>query len=446
MQKKVKIIKKISSDKGPRLWEKAKKIIPGGNMLLSKRSEMFLPGRWPSYFSKSKGCHIWDLDKNKLVDFSLMGVGTNILGYANKEVDHEVKKTINNGNMTTLNCPEEVELAERLTDIHPWADMVRLARTGGEANSIAIRIARTASRKDKVAICGYHGWHDWYLSTNIGKKNNLDEHLLPGLSPNGVPKKLRGLTLPFKYNSLESFFSVIENNDIGAIKMEVTRSVPPKPGFLETIRRVSKEKNIVLIFDECTSGFRETYGGIHKKYNVEPDIAVFGKAIGNGYAISAVIGKKEVMESCQDTFVSSTFWTERIGPTAAIKTLKVMKQLKSWETISKTGKDIKKVWHRLSDKYNLQMNISGIAAIPKFSFISKNNLAYKTLITQEMLKKGYLSSNSVYTCINHSKKILDKYEFNIDKIFKIIEECENDGKINDYLETEICHSDFQRLN
>ena len=348
--------------------------------------------------------------------------------------------------MTTLNCPEEVELAERLIDIHPWADMVRLARTGGEANSIAIRIARTASRKDKVAICGYHGWHDWYLSTNIGKKNNLDEHLLPGLSPNGVPKKLRGLTLPFKYNSLESFFSVIENNDIGAIKMEVTRSVPPNPGFLETIRRVSKEKNIVLIFDECTSGFRETYGGIHKKYNVEPDIAVFGKAIGNGYAISAIIGKKEVMESCQDTFVSSTFWTERIGPTAAIKTLKVMKQLKSWETISKTGKDIKKIWHRLSNKYNLQMNISGIAAIPKFSFISKNNLAYKTLITQEMLKKGYLSSNSVYTCISHSKKIIDKYEFNIDRIFKIIEECENGDNIDDYLETEICHSDFQRLN
>ena len=152
------------------------------------------------------------------------------------------------------------------------------------------------------------------------------------------------------------------------------------------------------------------------------------------------------MESCQDTFVSSTFWTERIGPTAAIKTLKVMKQLKSWETISKTGKDIKKIWHRLSNKYNLQMNISGIAAIPKFSFISKNNLAYKTLITQEMLKKGYLSSNSVYTCISHSKKIIDKYEFNIDRIFKIIEECENGDNIDDYLETEICHSDFQRLN
>tara|TARA_A100000164_G_C21899627_1_gene769818 strand:- start:374 stop:1693 length:1320 start_codon:yes stop_codon:yes gene_type:complete len=439
-------MKKNNSKRGQKLWLKAKKIIPGGNMLLSKRSEMFLPDKWPSYFSKSKGCHVWDLDKNKFIDFSLMGVGTNILGYANNKVDLAVKKTINNGNMSTLNCPEEVELAEKLVSIHPWAEMVRLARTGGEANSIAIRIARASSGKDKVAICGYHGWHDWYLSTNIGKKNNLDDHLLPGLNPKGVPNKLKGLTIPFKYNSLESFFSAIDNKDIGVIKMEVTRSVPPEPGFLETIRKVSREKNIVLIFDECTSGFRETYGGIHKKYNIDPDIAVFGKALGNGYAISAIIGRREIMESCQDTFVSSTFWTERIGPTAALETLKEMQRLKSWNRISATGRYVKEVWQRLSDKYELKLNISGIDAIPKFSFNSKNNLAYKTFITQEMLKRGFLSSNSVYTCINHSKKIINEYERNIEKIFKTIKECESNININDLLDSKVCHSDFQRLN
>jgi len=148
--------------KGQKLWKKAKKIIPGGNMLLSKRSELFLPDMWPSYFSKAKGCYVWDLDGNKFIDMSIMGIGTNTLGYGNDKVDSAVKNAVNQGNMSTFNCPEEVQLAEKLLDMHPWADMARFARSGGEANAIAIRIARAASGKDNVAICGYHGWHDWY--------------------------------------------------------------------------------------------------------------------------------------------------------------------------------------------------------------------------------------------------------------------------------------------
>ncbi|MBZ0305533.1 MAG: aminotransferase class III-fold pyridoxal phosphate-dependent enzyme, partial [Anaerolineae bacterium] len=170
---------------GQKLWKRAKQIIPGGNMLLSKRAEMFLPELWPAYFSKAKGCKVWDLDGNEYIDMSIMGIGTNILGYGHQDVDDAVRKTIDAGNMSTLNCPEEVYLAEKLIELHPWADMVRLARSGGEANAIAIRIARAASGKDKVAICGYHGWHDWYLSANLGDDKNLAGHLLPGLEPKG---------------------------------------------------------------------------------------------------------------------------------------------------------------------------------------------------------------------------------------------------------------------
>ena len=436
----------IKSNSGQKLWVKAKKIIPGGNMLLSKRPEMFLPDNWPSYFSKSKGCYIWGLDKKKYTDLSIMGVGTNILGYSNEEVDSAVLETVKKGNLSSLNCPEEVELVEKLLKLHPWAGMAKLVRTGGEANALAIRIGRAYSGKDKVAICGYHGWHDWYLSSNINKKNNLDDLLLPGLVPAGVPKKLKGLTIPFKYNDLDSFFSVIKNNDIGIIKMEVSRSTKPSEGYLETIRKVATKKGIILIFDECTSGFREANGGIHKNFKVYPDIAIFGKALGNGYAINSIIGRKEVMQAAQKSFISSTFWTERIGPTAAIKTLEIMKREKSWKIITSKGRKIKNIWMKISKDVELPINISGLDAIAKFSFISKDNLKYKTYLTQEMLKKNILASNSIYVSISHTDEILKEYEHYLRKIFYKIKDCENGDEIDNYLETDVCHSDFQRLN
>ena len=335
--------------KGQKLWKRAKNIIPGGNMLLSKRSEMFLPDKWPSYFSKSKGCEVWDLDDNKFIDMTIMGVGTNTLGYGHPEVDEAVLKNINNGNMSTLNCPEEVQLAEKLIDMHSWAEMVRFARSGGEANAIAIRIARAASGKDNVAVCGYHGWHDWYLSANLSGDDNLESHLLPGLMPNGVPKNLQGTVFPFLYNDFESLKSIVDSNDIGVIKMEVTRNSGPEDNFLKKVRDLADSKNIVLIFDECTSGFRETFGGIHMKFDVEPDMAMFGKTMGNGYGITAVVGKKEIMESAQASFISSTFWTERIGPTAALKTLEVMENIQSWKIITDIGKSIRSKLVQLND-------------------------------------------------------------------------------------------------
>ena len=283
--------------KGQDLYKKARKIIPGGTMLLTKRPEMFLPDLWPSYFKKAKGCFVWDLDGNKLRDMTYMGVGTNSLGYSNHFVDSAVNKTIKLGNLSTLNCPEEVYLAEKLIEINPWAQMVRFARSGGEANSIAIRIARAASGKDNIAVCGYHGWHDWYLSANHNNGDDLSDHLIPGLNPKGVPKNLKNSTFPFNYNNYDELKKIVENNNIGVIKMEVIRNYEPENDFLKKVRSLATKKNIVLIFDECSSGFRETYGGIYKKYDVEPDMVMYGKTLGNGYAITAVVGRKEIMES-----------------------------------------------------------------------------------------------------------------------------------------------------
>jgi len=377
-----------------------------------------------------------------------MGVGTNILGYSNKNVDHAVNNALKNGNISSLNCPEEVELAEKLIEIHPWSKMVRFARSGGEANSIAVRIARAATGKDKIAVCGYHGWHDWYLAANLKDNSNLDNLLLKNLPIKGVPNHLQNTIFPFQYNDFNSLENLIEtHNDIGTIKMEVKRNIDPKNNFLKKVRQLASKKNIVLIFDECTSGFRETFGGLHKKYKVNPDLAIFGKSLGNGYAITSVIGRKEIMEAAQQSFISSTFWTERIGPTAAIATLKEMEKNKTWQEISRVGNILKKSWSEISKNFNLGIEISGISSIPNFRFKNNNHLTYKTFLTQEMMKKGFLAGNIVYVCMEHEryiKKYLECFEeimFEINQFDK-----GNKGNIKNALDGPICHDTFQRLN
>ena len=182
----------------------------------------------------------------------------------------------------------------------------------------------------------------------------MDNHLLPGLEVAGVPKNLKGTVKPFLMNDLEAFKRIVYENDLAAVKMEVERNIPPAEGFLEEIRKICTKNNIVLIFDECTSGFRETFGGIHLKYGVNPDMAMFGKALGNGYAITAVIGKDQIMDAAQKTFISSTFWTERIGPTAALKTLEIMEREKSWDIVTRKGKNLKNLWQKYADMYGLK--------------------------------------------------------------------------------------------
>ena len=431
--------------KGQKLYSKAKQIVAGGNMLLSKRPEMFLPEQWPSYFSKSKGCEVWDLDGKRYID-TLMMPGTNSLGYNYEEIDEAVKETINSGNMSTLNAPEEVELTERLVELHPWADMARFARSGGEANSVAIRLARAASGKDNVAFCGYHGWHDWYLASNLSDSKGLDGHLLPGLDPHGVPKNLKDSVHPFEYNNFDKLEELVKTKNIGVIKMEVYRNKEPENNFLHRVRKLANEHNIVLVFDECTSGFRKNFGGLHKLYDVEPDVAMFGKALGNGYAVTAVLGKREVMQAAEKSFISSTFWTERIGSSAALATLKAMDKEKSWEKITSMGEEINKEWIKLSQQYELPITISGLAALTTFTFKSKNALAYKTLITQEMLKKGYLAATAVYVCTAHTPEIIKTYLENLKPLFQTIKECEEGRDIMTLLEGPIAHGGFKRLN
>lgn len=434
-------------NKGVKLWKKAKEIIPGGNQLLSKRSEKFLPGLWPSYYQKAKGCEVWDLDGNKYYDFAQMGVGSVSLGYADEDINSAVINAINNSSMCSLNCYEEVELAERMIQIHPWAEMVRYSRTGGEACAIAIRIARAATGKDKVAFCGYHGWHDWYLSANLGDTSNLDGQLLPGLEPKGIVRNLKDTALPFNYNKLEELESIVDKypNQIGTIIMEPQREVKPIAGFLEGVRAIATKIGAILIFDEVTSGFRMNYGGIHLLSGVNPDMGVFGKALGNGFPISVVIGKKDVMDAAQESFISSTFWTERIGFVAALETLKKMEEKNVQKYLVHYGDRINDGWEKLAKKYNLKIQISGISPLTHISFKYSEPLEIQTLYAQEMLEKGYLLGASVYSTYAYTDEIIDKFIQDSEPIFEKIKIAIEVNDVKNHLRGDVIQAGFKRL-
>jgi glutamate-1-semialdehyde aminotransferase len=277
--------------------------------------------------------------------------------------------------------------------------------------------------------------------------DGLAGHLLPGLDTAGVPKTLKNTVFPFEYNRFDELLHIVNTQNIGVIKMEVQRNFEPKNNFLQNIRELATQKGIVLIFDECTSGFRETYGGIFQKYLVEPDITMFGKTIGNGYALTAVVGRREIMEAAQKTFISSTFWTERIGPTAALATLKVMEEIKSWEIITAYGNKMRDGWQGIADSNNLSISISGIPSLSTYSFNTENNLIYKTFISQEMLKKGYLASTNFYPSIAHNSDIINQYINDLNDVFKLISDCEK-GLMDpiSILKGPVCHSGFKRIN
>ena len=322
----------ICCPRSQELYRRAKQLIPGGTQLLSKRPEMFAPDQWPPYYRSARGCEVVDLDGNTYLDMSITGIGACLLGYADPDVTDAVVRRVQNGSMCTLNPPEEVELAETLIGLHPWAQNVRFARSGGEAMAVAVRIARAATGRDVVAFCGYHGWHDWYLAANrvpAGQADPLQGHLLPGLSPRGVPSQLAGTALPFNYNKLDELAAIVRQHagNLAAVVMEPTRNVPPQPGFLEGVRELCDRSGAALIVDEITAGWRFALGGAHLLYGLQPDVAVFAKALGNGHPMAAIIGRARVMQTAQDSFISSTYWTEGVGPVAALATIRKLRQV-----------------------------------------------------------------------------------------------------------------------
>lgn len=437
----------MNTSTGTTLWKRAKLRIPGGSQLLSKRAEQLLPEQWPAYYDHAKGVEVWDLDGNKFVDMALMGVGSCTLGYADPDVDAAVKQVIDKGSMCSLNAPEEVELADLLCALHPWAEMVRFARTGGESMAIAVRIARAFAKREKVAFCGYHGWADWYLAANLSDEKNLEGHLLPGLAPVGVPKGLQGTMLPFHYNRIDELEAIVAKHpDVGVIVLEPMRHHEPENGFLEKVRAIADRINAVLVFDEVSIGWRLAIGGSHLSFGVTPDIAVFGKAMGNGFPMTAIIGKRDVMQAAQETFISSTYWTERTGPVAALATIRKMQAVRLPEHLKSIGAQIWEGWIRLSKQHGLDISILGPEALVTFSLnYGEESQKIKTLLTQLMLERGFFDNGCVYVSLAHTEQHVRDYLEAQDEVFGILKRAIEEKTVEGMLKGPAAHRGFTRL-
>ena len=433
--------------KGQDLYLRAKRLIPGGTQLLSKRPEQFLPDNWPAYYAKASGVRVTDLDGTTYVDMSIMGVGACVLGYADPDVDAAVKAAIDAGVQCTLNSPDEVALADLLCELHPWASMVRYGRSGGEAMAMAVRIARAYTGRDTVAFSGYHGWTDWYLAANLGPEDALDGQLMPGLEPAGVPRGLAGSALPFHYNRIDQLKAIVAEHgpELAAIVMEPQRGDAPEPGYLEEVREIATKTGAVLVFDEITTGFRATAGGIHLLLGVEPDIAVLAKAMSNGYAMAAVIGREDVMQAAQSTFISSTAWTERIGPAAALATIEKYRRLDVGEHIMRIGRRMIDGWNAAAKRTGLALEASGLPSLCHFTLAYDDSQALNTLFTQTMLERGYLGWHQFKPSLAHTSEDVDAYLAECGDVFAVLRQAAEAGDAMDRLSGPCSRPGFYRL-
>lgn len=435
------------TNSGQRLYREARRIIPGGVQLLSKRPEMFAPERWPAYYQSAAGCEVIDLDGHRYFDFTHNGVGSCLLGYAHPRVTSAVIAAVQQGSMCSLNSSAEVELAKKLLERHPWAEQVRFARCGGEALSVAVRIARAATRRDLIAFCGYHGWTDWYLAANLSRDSALDGHLLPGLSPAGVPRGLTGTVIPFAYNQTESLRAIFREHgsEIAAVVMEPTRSVSPTSEYLTTARTLCDQAGARLIFDEVTTGFRFCNGGAHLKFGVTPDVAVFAKALGNGHPVAAVIGQQSTMEAAQESFISSTFWTESVGPAAAIATLEVMAEIDVPAHVHGIGTRFREICETAAARNNLPLKPAGYPALTTLSFEHPDNAALMTLFTVRMLDHGILAGSGFYPTLAHTEEHLHHFAAAAQAVFPELDAAVRAGDAARRLNTPVRHTGFTRL-
>jgi len=430
------------------LYSRAKDLIPGTTQLLSRRPTRAALGVSPIYAERAKGCRIWDVDGNEYIDWT-SAVGPIILGYADEVVDTAVKEQIDRGSIYSIVHETQVELAEELVRLVPSAEMVRFAKGGGEACTVAVRIARGVSGRDKVLFCGYHGWHDWYLAANLGSER-LDGHLLPGIEPIGVPRVLEGTTIPFKYGDLEMLEDLLRQHrgEIGCIIMEPMRSGEPPPGYLAGVRELATRYDVVLIFDEVSSGFRIALGGVQEYTGVVPDMTVFAKAISNGYPMAAVVGQRRFMEPATRMFISSAYWDDNIGAVAALTTLRELERRGAVEQFKQLGDNFKARINQAAQAVGLDAECVGIAAHPGIRINVEDPQAAKkvaTLFIQENARRGVILASGFFFNCSHDQEAVDKTAAVVQESFGVIKDGLENDRLDDLLETPIQEDLFRRM-
>ena len=447
--KKVKVDAPSRVRNSMQLYDRAKQLIAGRTHLFGRRAEMQAYGVSPIYSDRQVAGHFWDVDGHEYIDFNL-GAGAVLLGHAYPAVVRAVQEQAERGTGLSINHPLEIETAELLSAIVPCAEMVRFCKGGGEADMVAVRIARAATGRDKVAFCGYHGWHDWYLAANLVSESTLERHLLPGISSRGVPKELEDTVFPFEFNNLESLQRVLDDHrgEVACVIMEAARSYLPQPGFLEGVRRLTQDHDTVLIFDEVVTGFRTARGGAQEYFGVVPDVATFAKCISNGFALGAVVGKREVMEVAVDSFISSVYWAEATGLAAGLATMKEYLARDVCTAVQGFGQSFMEGCRKLIDQLGVPARIVGLPSFPALTFQETQPQrldAIVTLYMQEMAKRGLFGGPGHFFCLQHTEADLQNGLTAIGEALNVVQKALHDGDILKFLECPVRQSGFRRL-
>lgn len=431
-------IKKRSLEKSENYWQRCIPLIPAGTQTLSKGPTQFVDGVAPKYLLRGKGCHVWDVDGNEYIDYG-MGCRSVFLGYHYPAVDKAIVRQLKDGINFTMMHPLEVELAELLKKTIPCAEMTRYGKNGSDVTSAAVRAARAHTKRDKVAICGYHGWQDWYAATT---ERNA-----------GIPNAVKDLSLTFKYNDIDSLRKLFaENpNQIAAVIMEPVGITPPKEGFLEEVKEIAHKEGAVLIFDEIITGFRWSLGGAQEYFKVTPDMATFGKAMANGMPLSTVVGKAEIMKEFENVFFSFTFGGEALSLAAAVASINEIKAKNVIPFIWKQGGKLQKAYNKIANENGIQKYTQCVGYPPSTAVTfkdsnGKDSYEMKSLVQQEMIKRGILWPAIHSMSYSHKnrdvKTTVDAFGDSLQVLKKALEE----GNIAKYLEGKPVQPVFRPTN
>ena len=431
------------------IYERAGELIPGRTQLISRRASRFASGISPVYAQSAKGSRFIDVDENEYIDW-MSSVGAVILGHADDVVDRAVEEQIKRGSLSSLNSPLEIELAEELVDTIPSAEMVRYTKGGGEACAAAARIARGTTGRDKIIFCGYHGWHDWYQAANYEADPVSGEFPFAGIEPIGIPKVLAGTVIPFPYGDLDALRELLDEHagEVAAVMMEPLRSMLPEPGFLEGVKELAHAHGAILIFDEVSCGWRLSVGGVQEYVGVTPDMTVLAKAMSNGYPMGAVVGSREVMEPASRMFVSSSYWSDNIGLTAALTTIRELRRRDSAAFFLETGEKLRQALNGsiadagLSGEYTgLHTALSLTLSLPDENLRAKVN----TLFIQEMARRGVHCPMGFILNMAHTDEVIRQTAEAATEAFDVIRSGLESEDIDSLLICDLTQEPFRRL-
>lgn len=420
--------------KSDELYNRALGLIPSVTQTLAKGPGQWIKGVAPKYLVKGKGTHVWDVDGNEYIDY-IMGVGPLSLGYAYPKVDEAIKKQLEDGITFSMMHPLEVEVAELVRDVIPNAEAVRYSKTGADVTSAAVRLARAYTGKNKVLCCGYHGWHDWYVS--VTARNH------------GIPEAVQAMSFTFNYNDIDSVKNAIDD-DVAAVILEPVVFQEPKDNFLHQLAELCKQKDVVLIFDEMWTGFRMALGGAQEYFGITPDLATYSKAVANGMPISILTGKKEIMDLAdEDIFFYTTFGGEALSLAAVKATVEELRDKNVPKFLSEQGKKLKDGYNEIASKLGMDYTKAtgyNWRSLATFDAKAGDPLIQKSLMQQEMIKRGVLWQGFHNMCFSHSDTDVDYTLQALEESLSVLKKAVARNKLNETLKGEPVQPVFRKVD